>query len=520
MEPRTHIFLLLSTGISIPTITKIKAMRFTKSCLSFFFLPALLVSGEGSVRKLQEAPPNDVCESAILVNASSVLAGTAITGSTANAELDSIRCTPQRTAVYYKFRSTGARYRVTTCHDATDYDSALIVDNGNCDNFGCQDHSNEHDFDCDPAGMGATVEFYAEPDSLYTVAVTGTTVAGSGNFGLSIQEYVVPENNACEDSTLIQPTNHGGITVLGSTANATFNDFRCEVGDKLAVYYRFVGTGGPILISTCSNETNFNSALAVMEDCSSCPLHTSDHDFDCDEEGMGSTIEFLSEENVPYIVAVRGVTANDAGDFGLMVHEFVRPSNDVCTEAIRIQPATKQPGSQEVLDIPVASSKQEQDDNNNITATFEAMSMVYTTTVAYGSTSNSTTSSFRCNTGDYAVAFYTIAGTGQRMRASTCTREVELDFDTEIVVTTGLCDSGNPTACNAWWNEHDFECQHSPSGLASTVEWETEPNTIYTVAVRGLDGSQRGDFGLSLEAFGNATTSGGTGTCRWVQVCD
>jgi hypothetical protein len=101
------------------------------------------------------------------------------------------------------------------------------------------------------------------------------------------------------------------------------------------------------------------------------------------------------------------------------------------------------------------------------------------------------------------------------MRASTCTPEVPLNFDSVIHVDSGSC---NSLGCSSLTNEHDQACEHSPTGFSSTVEWETEPETVYTISVRGVTEDQHGDFALSLEAFGNATTVGSG--CRWVQVCD
>jgi hypothetical protein len=130
-----------------------------------------------------------------------------------------------------------------------------------------------------------------------------------------------------------------------------------------------------------------------------------------------------------------------------------------------------------------------------------------TTTVANGSISNATTTSLLCLAGDFQMAFYSVVGTGHRMRVSTCTPEVALTFKSVIHVDTGVCDS---LACSSWMNDPDVPvaCENSPTGFASTVEWETETDTLYTISVRGLTADQRGDFGLSLQAFGNVTQEG------------
>jgi hypothetical protein len=111
-------------------------------------------------RKLQAtSTKNDACDSAISVNASDLLAGTVLEGSTSGATLGSISCeSSDRKTDNYKFAANGARYRVTTCHEATENASALWVDKSTCDFWGCTDVQSNV---C-PDGqlLGATVEFY------------------------------------------------------------------------------------------------------------------------------------------------------------------------------------------------------------------------------------------------------------------------------------------------------------------------------------------------------------------------
>jgi hypothetical protein len=306
------------------------------------------------------------------------------------------------------------------------------------------------------------------------------------------------------------------MLVMGSTVNATYKVTPCETDEKAVVYYKFVGTGARFRISTCTDATNFDSALALFDNaaCETCPHLTNDYDLECDEEGMASTIELLSEPDVVYTIAVRGVNKEDMGEFGLIVQEFVRPSNDVCSKAIPIVPGAQPSamvldGSGNVAPLIICCSKQQQPGSSS-----NSVSSINTTTVAYGSISNATASSLLCLSGYFPTAFYTVVGTGQRMRVSTCTREVALNFKSVIHVDTGVCDS---LACSSWMNDPDAQvaCENSPTGFASTVKWETEPDTLYTISVRGLTEDQRGDFGLSLQSFGNVTKEGDD-----CQVCD
>jgi hypothetical protein len=72
-----------------------------------------------------------------------------------------------------------------------------------------------------------------------------------------------------------------------------------------------------------------------------------------------------------------------------------------------------------------------------------------------------------------STLWYTITGTGNRMRLSTC--DVATNFDTEIRVFTGGCAALTEVACN------DDNC--ASYGLASTVEFCSTLGEIYQVAV-------------------------------------
>lgn len=226
--------------------------------------------------------------------------------------------------MFYQFPGTGSRFRVSTCTPETDFNSGLFVMDENCDQLCSPLVENDNDFDCGSDGFGASVEFFTEQDQLYYILVRGGTSDAVGNFGLSVLEYIRPENDICENPPVLQPRADNATVVTGNLANATvFSSGRfasCSVNGRFSAFYRVVGTGGRLRLSTCTPETDFDSALWVSnENCDILcrAIVENDNDFQCGAEGLGATVEWDSVEGQVYIVAVRGALSESMGVFGL-----------------------------------------------------------------------------------------------------------------------------------------------------------------------------------------------------------
>ena len=451
-------------------------------CLSLL-LPvvtlAVDLSTDANKRDLQDAPENDLCESPTLLTDFVIGSGELleVAGTTTGATQDSIACLGDvRTAVYYQFvtGSTGARYRVSTCHPATAFNTSIYVENAEACDLGCANTQSYYDGDCTDVvedGYAATVEFFSEPDATYSIAVTGVDAEGTGDFGLTIQEFIVPANDKCEGVEILQPTidDPQAPVVIGSTVNATPSVLSCQAVELIGVYYQFQGTGGRVRVSTCTPETDFNATIFVDDSvCSDigCGSMYEEEIIDCDtESGFGETIEFRTEEGINYTMAVRGAMPEDTGTFGLVLYEYVRPSNDICTAPITVEIS---------------------DDEEQITIS--------------GSNENATIASFSCLAEPYPTVFYSVVGTGETFYASTCSENDILDFNSSIIVNEGACDS-KPSGCTSTFDDGDFDCD--PSGNAATVEWETEEGMEYLIAVKGVSPLDKGSFQLIIQRGGN-----------------
>lgn len=265
-----------------------------------------------------------------------------------------------------------------------------------------------------------------------------------------------------------------------STAGGSDPGFPCGSGNgSPAVFYQFVGNGARVLISTCSETTDFNTQLVLESQGKTCggslPFCNSPAttlDLVCDPAGKVVYLEFFSIPNQLYIFAVQSRDAGSTGNFGLTFLEYLRPENDVCESAALLQPES----------------------------------------TTFGTTVNATRGAFPCGAGnDSPSIFYQFLGTGAQVRLSTCSNVT--NFNTDIVVESHgkSCGGGNPF-CLSPATTLDIDCD--PTGHSVFLDIETEMNQLYLVAVQSRDTDGTGDFGLSLQSPGSSsppTTNAPTG---------
>jgi hypothetical protein len=151
-------------------------------------------------------------------------------------------------------------------------------------------------------------------------------VFGPGGNPMAIQ----PANDLCANAIDVEC----GDKVVGSTANATFSDagFCGTSHTAPETWYRLIGTGGEIEVTTCNNDVGFgyDTKLTVWtgtcdslvcvggNDDSSCPAHS----------GLLSRVIFNSVEGQVYYVMVHGFSSG-VGPYGLNIL-CAEPDPDAC----------------------------------------------------------------------------------------------------------------------------------------------------------------------------------------------
>lgn len=281
----------------------------------------------GLTLKRFRRPPNDDCSGSVTLQPSTSV-DPLLFASTENATANVLSCeSEQQVGVYYGFVGTGARFRVSTCHAETTFRSTLVVSDSPCVDIGCGlPYEAIVEEDCDVApGNGYTLEFRSEEGVNYTIGVRGTEgLTGSGEFGLSLVEYVRPNNDICASATAIE-LKDGKAFLSGSTENATISEFSCYAETYPTMFYEVIGTGETLHVSTCF-EPSFNTSILITEgSCdnglfSACGSDISLADFTCDSElGYASTASTTTIEGETYTIAVTGVVPSEKGAFSLQV---------------------------------------------------------------------------------------------------------------------------------------------------------------------------------------------------------
>ena len=411
-------------------------------------------------------PANDDCESAIEV-VPTLTKDTTVVGSNANANQEVLSCASTTGGtVWHSVMGTGARFLASTCTPETTFPATLVLTNRGCDGAGdvCLDYEWGDSNSCEDGTIGAQLEWFTENGTEYFVAVAGYSPSDAGAFGLTVMEYVLPENDICG---LAEDVSSGGL-FLGSTANATLEDISCSSSTGPTVWYSLVGTGARFRVSTCTKETNFDTTVVVSQrDCDSIGASCVGYEWgdanQCEDGNVGATLEFFTDSGVVYKVAVTGYSSGELGSFGLDVLEYILPPNDRCSEATNLE----------------ASS-----DGGSV--------------FALGNTANATLETLECSyAGEVPMVWYSIVGTGSRMRASTCSMDTL--GPTTIVVSERECDTVGVSCISTT----DVEC--SDSNLGSVVEWDSTEGTTYKISVATTDDPAFSlQIGPATEAFDNA----------------
>jgi len=259
------------------------------------------------------APPNDDCANAILTTC-----GSTVTGATVGSTIDAVgTCgTALNTAggVWYRFVATGGSTTVSLC--GSGYDTKLGIFTGSCGALTCL--TGNDDF----CSLQSQVTFTATAGTTYYVLVTGFSTA-VGNFTMNISCAGPPppnDNDLCDPGV---PTIACGGSVSGTTATATATGApgTCvtTLNSAPGRWYRFIGNGQVIQLTTCNPGTNYDTKLGVFTGtCGALTCVTGNDDGSpgggqdpaCFSTGIGfnraSTVTFTSVNGTTYFVYVTG----------------------------------------------------------------------------------------------------------------------------------------------------------------------------------------------------------------------
>ena len=270
-----------------------------------------------------------------------------------------------------------------------------------------------------------------------------------------------PPNDSCLSAAPIRNFQSLQGTTIGAGADSATIGGTCG-GLNIrspGVWYRTTGTGDPLLASTCSDDTTFDTVVSVYSGpCTSLECVAANDDAPdwnpCLFSDLSSSVSWDTISGQEYLVHVSGFGSNTSGNFTLEVQPPPQPTNDLCSNALFIA------GSFE---------------GTTFSATRD------TAPACNGQTITSPGVWFRRN------------GNGARFRAHTC-NVLGTTFDTKISVYRGSC---NNLECVRANDDAPIAADCGTS-THSSVTWDSVPGVTYYILVHGFLGAA-GEFVLGLE---------------------
>lgn len=255
-------------------------------------------------------------------------------------------------------------------------------------------------------------------------------------------------------------------------------DYGCNVTGGIrtsispGVWFTAIGNGNIFEVSTCSDRTNFGTAIQVLtggcEDLQclrnggrifdrACSKTDSD---EWNRFGTRVRIETIPDEVYSFLVLSR--LGENTGVFDIHLEEVVTPPNDRCDGAIVME-----------VDVP-------------------RLHIGTTVSASIGTNFGCGSASLGLNNAAPGI-WYVAIGNGETYSASTCAQWT--NFDTSIQVFTGS--SCNELSCIA--GSSSDSC--SLASGSSTVSFPTIPGETYYVYVFGRQPSDTGTFILTLTSY-------------------
>ena len=238
--------------------------------------------------------------------------------------------------VWFTTIGNGNIFEVSTCSDRTNFGTAIQVLTGGCDDLQCL-HNAGRIFDrvCSKTNsdewnrFGTRVRIETIPDEVYSFLVLSRLGANTGVFDIHLDEIVTPPNDRCDGATLMVvdvPRLH-----IGNTASASIGtNYGCgssSLGVNNAapgVWYVAIGNGDTYSASTCTQWTNFDTAIQVFSgsSCDALTCIAGSSTDSCSQSSGSSTVSFPTIDGETYYIYVFGRQPSDTGTFILTLTSY------------------------------------------------------------------------------------------------------------------------------------------------------------------------------------------------------
>jgi len=229
---------------------------------------------------------------------------------------------------WYHILGNNDMVTVDTCDAGTDFTVFLAVFLG-CELNSFGDYK-QHLFHTDECKMTFRVETAGD----YYIFVGGKKKSddtfNEGTAVVKFEQGTAPAQQYCEGAA---ETSSLPFTETSNTVGSDAIKINCrdDDNDYYGMWYHFVGTGKPVVASTCGEATDFDTVLYVFSECGGECNYSND-----DGCGNGHALTtWFAEEGVDYYILVTGFM-QERGTFTLKVEEAQYEDHGYCNDAIEV----------------------------------------------------------------------------------------------------------------------------------------------------------------------------------------
>lgn len=440
-------------------------------------------SSEGSFKlTIKEGNDNDSCEAAaVIVDQVTGQSTATVSGTISPVAKDQMipKCgTSEGHGLWYKIRGNGRGMRASACNNETTFAAQVAVfesASDGCDNLVCKIGRSDDSEGCSSFSWRSTAEetYYV---FVYESQGSADVSLDPMNFKLTFIEFIPVDNDECSNAATLEVSNQ--TKARGDTRNATFDDHVLPAcasqGRTPGVFYRVLGTGSPMRVSLCNDDTSFNASIQLLgNECRSLTCVAVLNGFrDCE-------VAWTSEIGVSYYLHVAG--RDMRGPFSISVESFEPAVNDLCKDAIEIAPGEIALGSTLAARINDDIMPFEDFSTESILGPFNLCILHYKP--------------------NSPAVWYRLVGTGERLEVSTCNNKTT--YDTVLTVARGACDTLSCIDAS----DNALQC-----GSSSKVQFDSILGESYHIRVDGWIGPSGiprylppvGLFGLTVKELGGA----------------
>ena len=223
-------------------------------------------------------------------------------GSTAQAPRYADACQDNSPTVWYTLQPDPyANITFTTCNSYTNFDTVLNLRTGVCTNLQCL---MSNDNVC--SSYGSTITFSSAPDMMYFLSVSGVNGA-TGNYEL-IVSTTGSADPTCAEAVFLPGPYLEPMRIVGSNQNSVvsvLNSCGLQSNDRSVWYHLSPLPGSPMVVSTCSDSTDFDTVLSIFQGTCGSLQCVMSNDNNCTTSYgnmLASTIHFTPTSNSYYAV--------------------------------------------------------------------------------------------------------------------------------------------------------------------------------------------------------------------------